>query len=179
MGMGGTVGGGGKKGPSGGAKYEKNISKLAERISISRQNLYKWMSREGFPAETRRGWDVGAVQAWIGAERERLIGTDAPAALRVRKLVLACKLDEAKLAHLHGSVIPVDTVRQMFVEYADMVNQVLELFVSETAAMVKKPELLEVARTLRDRARHRLAGKLKELAEKSAEVKGEGVPPVG
>jgi hypothetical protein len=145
-------------------KWARSVGVLAKEIGITRQRMYDWLKRDGCPGRTGRGWNVGKVMDFIINSRKTRERGGAPA--KDRKLELECEVLEMKRDRLRGTAVPVREVRDMFAEYATVVNGVFDEWMEWVEATTRDTKILAKARTCSDRARRAMASKLQALGEK-------------
>ena len=118
--------------------YAKTKKDLAEALGISTQALYKWTSKPGFPARTRRGWNVKKCVDYYQADHARRNGSNGAKSeaeqeqLRLRNLLLAEKLAKAK-----GERMPVEDHLLEIQSHAQIVTDGMRNFVDDARAVDK------------------------------------------
>ena len=148
-----------------GRKWVKTDKELAAELGMSPKSFYKtWKKKPGFPARTKRGWNVEKCQAFVrNHKRVQAAGAAGPNAdEQRRKLKLQADMLEQKLLMLQGDAIAIEDYRRDLEEYARIVNGVFDQFLQEVAAL-RNSRLLKKAKALATRARERLVKALEGL----------------
>lgn len=155
-----------------GRKWVPTIKLLAEELEVAPRTMSRWVKRAGFPAKTKRGFNVEKVAQFmlearaVAATKAKEAG-NAPSPYRDRKLLADCEIKEAKLALLRGKATPNDEVLEIFSEYADIANSVWDLFVKDVSATTRNAQLVKKAKALCARARKRFQDQLKKLEKRA------------
>ena len=147
-------------------KYVNTKNALAAALDITPQALYKnWISREDWPAETQRGWNVEkCLEYKLSHDRRRTV-TDGPNADLERRGKLAIvETAEEKLAILRRESI---TIAEHDAEVRTVVNITLDAWRflrQEFAASLKDAEVLRRFDKAEEVARERALLRIDEEA---------------
>ena len=135
-----------------------------KRISV--QALHKFCERHGIARGKDRTYNLaGLLDARAGMkqrERERLTGEHAT--LRAKKLQVEIEILETKRDELRGRLIEIEEVRQNFIEYGGIVNEVFSTWEMQVSALTHDPALVDAAERLTFQTRQRLADAVKASA---------------
>ena len=147
------------------AEYARTWAELADKSGESQSTLTRYKRLDGFPKKTRRGWNadrVGKFVARVRREKVKTVGPGESALTGLKAERLQIGIEIARLEHrkMLGELIPRDEHEDAFREYAGIVNQAFDQWVSQVASLTKDAKLVRGAKLLRDRARRFLVQKL-------------------
>ena len=150
-------------------KYAKTAEQLAAELNMTRQALYKgWVEKDGFPAKTKRGWNIEKCAEFIKTwkeEKETIRGAHQD--LKRQKLQLECDILQEKLNELRRVTVSVEEMYDQLREVANIVNSGLKEFVGFVKVEYRESGALTKAKAIRDQVKRWLQ---KEI-ERSTDVK--------
>lgn len=140
-------------------KYVKTISKLAEILGISRQELQdKWINKPGWPSKTSHGWDIEACHEFWQNDKRKTVENTAGINCDVkrRKLIAEADLKEMEVKEKTGSVIGYQKYVEHMERLAEIYKSAFLEFSQWFTALHPEPENIKKLEELQNRARQRL-----------------------
>jgi hypothetical protein len=129
-----------------GKQHVKNLTQLADALSMSRQAIYKdWKDKDGFPEKGSQGWCVDDVAEFMRHyKREKETVSGAHQDLKRLKLQREIDMLDVKIAALKGELIDKQELRDEVTTICGVMSDGIDQLVQK-AKLTRKPELVEIA----------------------------------